>query len=159
MSLSWSTRRWAAAPALALLVLGLAGCGRGGTIGSPRVPLTQGAHVAATSRRCDQGKHVFCGLYLVVVDSHFSSSQALMSAERRRLRAYSWTVEQGDIGQEQSAVSPGEKFRLTYATAEGELRAIDEGWIQRPSAISLALAHAMFDRTAAMSLIVRSGPS
>ena len=159
MSSRRSTKCVAAISALALLAVGLAGCGQGSRLGSPTPPLVPGAHVVQQSRRCDTGEHVFCGLYLVVYDSRYGGSQALMSAERRRLRAYSWTVEQGDIGQEQSAVSPGEKFRLTYATAEGELRAIDEGWIQRPSAISLALAHAMFDRTAAMSLIVRSGPS
>lgn len=144
---------------MALPALALAGCGQGSSIGSPKLPLVTGAQVVQQARLCDKGQHVFCGLYLVVYDGQSRGSQALMSAERRRLRALGWSVGQGDIGQEQSAVSPDHKYRLTYATADGELRAIDLGWVQRPSAVSLALARAMFNRTAALEITVRAGPS
>lgn len=156
----WSTPGALSTLMLALLALEVAGCGQGSSLGSsPRLPLVAGAHVVQMARRCDTGQHVFCGLYLVVYDSRYRGSQALMSAERRHLRALGWSVEQGDIGQEQSAVSPDRKYRLTYATAEGELRAVDLGWVERPSAISLALAHGMFDRTAVLEVTVAAGPS
>jgi len=142
-----------------LLALGLAGCGQGGSISTPRLPLVYGAHVVQRSRLCDKGQHVYCGLYEVVYDSRYRGSQALMSAERRHLQSVKWSVGQGDIGQEQSAVSPDHKYRLTYATSEGELRAIDLGWVHRPSAVSQALAHAMFDQTAALEVTVAAGPS
>jgi hypothetical protein len=145
--------------ALALLVLGVTGCGQGSSIGSPTLPLVPGAHVVEQSRRCDTGHHVYCGLYMVVYGSRYRGSEALMSAERRHLRSLSWSTEQGDIGQEQSAVSPDRRYRLTYATAQGELRAIDLGWVKRPSSISLALAHAMFQGTAALEVTVAAGPS
>jgi len=145
--------------ALALLALGVAGCGSGGSIGTPTVPLTPGAQVVERSRRCDTGHNVFCGLYEVVVDGSYGGPRALMSAERRLLRSKHWSVGQGDIGQEQSAVSPDRKYRLIYAAADGELRAIDEGWVERPSAVSLALARAMFEGTAALEVTVAAGPS
>jgi hypothetical protein len=144
---------------LALLGLALAGCGQGGWISTPSLPLVRGAQIVQKSRRCDKGQHVFCGLYEVVVDGQYRGSQALMSAERRHLQSLSWSVGIGDIGQEQTAVAPNHKYRLTYATAEGELRAIDLGWVQRPSAISVALAHAMFGQTAALEVTVEAGPS
>ena len=143
-----------------LLALGVAACGNGGSLGnSPQIPLVSGAHVVQQSRRCDKGKDVYCGLYEVVADPRYRGSQALMSAERRHLQSLKWSVGQGDIGQEQSAVSPDHRYRLTYATSEGELRAIDLGWVERPSAVSQALAHAMFDQTAALEVTVAAGPS
>lgn len=146
---------------LVLTVLGLAaaGCGAGGSIGAPQLPLVQGASVVAQSRRCDKGQHVFCGLYEVVVDGRYQGSQALMSAERRHLKAHGWSVGKGDIGQEQTAVSPDHKYRVTYATDAGELRAIDLGWVQRPSDVSVALGRAMFGGTAALEVTVAAGPS
>jgi hypothetical protein len=94
-----------------------------------------------------------------VVDSRYPGSQTLMSAERRHLRALGWSVGIGDIGQEQTAVSPDHKYRLTYATDGGELRAIDLGWVQRPAAVSQALGRAMFAGTAALEVTVGAGPS
>ena len=146
--------------AVAMLVLGVAACGSGGSLGdSPQLPLVPGAHVVQQSRRCDKGKHVFCGLYMVIYDGRYRGSQAFMSAERKHLQSMGWSVGQGDIGQEQSAVSPDHRYRLTYSTSEGELRAIDLGWVQRPSAVSEALARAMFDQTAALEVTVSAGPS
>ena len=153
------TPRVLSALAIALPALALAGCGQGSSIGAPKLPLVTGAQVVQQARTCDKGQHVFCGLYLVVSDPLYRGSQALMSAERRHLQALGWSVGQGTIGQEQSAVSPDNSYRLTYATSDGELRAIDLGWVQRPSAVSLALAHAMFDRTAALEITVGAGPS
>ena len=115
--------------------------------------------MVAKSRRCDHGSNVYCDLYLAVIDRNFTGSQGFMSALRRHLKALHWSVGIGDIGQEQTAVSPGHKYRLTYATDEGELRAVDLGWVQRPSAVSVALARAMFQSTAALSVIVAAGPS
>jgi hypothetical protein len=123
------------------------------------LPLARGAQVVERSRRCDTGHNVFCGLYEVVVDSSYPGPRALMSAERRLLRSDRWSVGQGNIGQEQSAVSPDHKYRVTYAAADGELRAIDLGWVQRPAAVSLALARAMFAGTAALEVTVAAGPS
>lgn len=154
-----SRRSTTLALALALLGVSVASCGQGSSLGSPRLPLVQGAQVVRQARLCDKGQHVFCGLYEVVYDPRYGGSQAFMSAERRHLRALSWSVGQGDIGQEQTAVSPDRKYRLTYAASEGELRAIDLGWVKRPSSVSEALAHAMFDRTAALEITVRAGPS
>ncbi len=144
---------------LALIGLGLAGCGSAASLGTPTLPLARGAHVVERSRRCDTGHNVFCGLYEVVVDSSYPGPRALMSAERRLLRSKKWSIGQGAIGQEQSAVSPDRRYRLTYSAGDGELRAIDLGWVQRPSAVSLALARAMFAGTAALEVTVAAGPS
>lgn len=159
MSFRWLTPHVLRVLAAALLALGVAACGRGGSISTPQLPLVAGAHVVQQSRLCDKGQHVYCGLYEVIYDSRYRGSQALMSAERHHLQSLKWSVGQGDIGQEQSAVSPDHKYRLTYATSEGELRAIDLGWVKRPSAVSQALAHAMFDQTAALEVTVAAGPS
>jgi len=159
MSFIRSAPRVLAVLTVAVLGLALAGCGSGGSIGSPQLPLVGGASVVQKSRRCDKGQHVFCGLYEVVVDDRYPGSQALMSAERRHLQAHGWSVGKGDIGQEQTAVSPDHKYRVTYATDEGELRAIDLGWVQRPSDVSVALGRAMFGGTAALEVTVGAGPS
>jgi hypothetical protein len=144
-------------PAL-LLVLVVTGCG-GGHIGTPRLPLVDGAHVIAQARRCDQGSHVFCALDMVIVAPGFRSAQALMTGQRRRLRAHGWALQNTEVGQEQSAISPGQKYRLVYATASGDLLAVDQGWVQRPHSIALALARTMFDRVPAISLSLEAGPS
>jgi hypothetical protein len=102
---------------------------------------------------------VFCALDMVVVAPRFRSADALIGEQRRRLRSLGWTLQQSEVGQEQSAVSPGQKFRLIFATAPGDLLALDEGWVQRPHAISLALARTVFDRVPALSLSLEAGPS
>ena len=54
-------------------------------------------------------------------------------------------------------ISPGDKLRVTYATAYGDLKDIELGWISRAKPISLALSHAIFDRAAAMSVMLEIG--
>ena len=58
-----------------------------------------------------------------------------------------------------SAVSPGHKFRIVYATAAGDLLALDEGWIKRPLPIGVTLSNTLFDRKPAISLMVEAGPA
>jgi hypothetical protein len=115
--------------------------------------------VVAQARRCDQGTNVFCALDMVVVAPGFRSAEALMSEQRRRLRKHGWDLQDTEVGQEQSAISPGQKYRLVYATAAGDLLAVDQGWVQRPRPIALALAQTMFDRVPALSLSLEAGPS
>ncbi|MFL5822222.1 MAG: hypothetical protein ACJ764_02145 [Solirubrobacteraceae bacterium] len=148
---------WAWLPA-ALLVLLVTGCG-GSHLGTPKLPLVSGAQVVAQARRCDEGTHVFCALDMVIVAPSFHSAQDLMTEQRRRLRSLGWELQQTEVGQEQSAVSPGQKFRLIYATAAGDLLAVDQGWVDRPRLIAVALAHTLFDRLPALSLRLQAGPS
>jgi hypothetical protein len=147
--------RWLA---LGVVALGVAGCGQD-HIGTPRLPLVGGAQVIAQARQCDKGSNVFCALELVVTDSQYPSAQAMMTAQRQHLRSLGWAVQETEVGQEQSAVSPGQKYRLVYATAPGDLLAVDEGWVNRPQSIAQALSKTIFDRTPAMSLMLEAGPS
>lgn len=142
-----------------LLFLGLAGCGQGSSIGSPTLPLVAGAKVVKQVRRCDEGNHVFCAIELVVADGDFRSAGDFLITERRYLRGLGWSLQQGEIGQERSAVSPARKFRMIYATAAGDLLAIDLGWIQRPPSIALALSRTLFNGTPAISLMLEAGPA
>jgi len=149
--------------ALAALALALAGCG--GTGGSQtsldikQVPLVSGASVLAQARQCDQGANAFCALEAVIVDRRYHSSGALVASEHRQLRKLGWSSMAGDDGDEQAAESPGHKLRLTYATAANDLIGIDEKWIKRPGSIGLALSRTMFNRTAAMSVMLEVGPT
>jgi hypothetical protein len=156
---SSATGRRSAGLVLGLLALTLAGCGHGEALGSPRVPLVPGAQVIYKLRRCDPGHHVFCGLEVVVADRRFTSSGALVTSEVRRLKALGWALQQGEINQEQTALSPNGKLRIVYATAANDLLAIDFGWAQRTPEEVLTLAHTMFNRTPAMSLLLEAGPS
>jgi hypothetical protein len=40
-----------------------------------------------------------------------------------------------------------------------DLRGVDLGWIRRPRTITLALSNTMFDRSAAMSMMLEVGAS
>ncbi|HZE04710.1 MAG TPA: hypothetical protein VE127_05775, partial [Solirubrobacteraceae bacterium] len=68
-----------------------------------------------------------------------------------------WSLANGDTDQQSAANSPGHKLRLTFATAPGDLREIDLGHINRPWPITHALSSTMFDRTAAMSMMLEVG--
>ena len=48
---------------------------------------------------------------------------------------------------------------MTYATAYGDLKGIDLGWIKRSRTITLALSRALFDRASAMSVMLEVGSS
>lgn len=123
------------------------------------IPLVPGAHVAVQSRACDQGSHSFCAIDLVVVDHGYQSSDVLAKDESAVLRKNGWSPADGDTGSQSAANSPGHKLRLTYATATGDLQAIDLGFIGRPWPITYALSNSIFDRTAAMSMMLENGAS
>ncbi len=148
--------------ASAALLAGLAGCGGGSSTPSPKLsqlPLVRGAAIVTQVRECDKGANAFCAIELVVVGPRYSSSVDLVKAQRRRLKASGWSGVAPDDGQQRAAESPGQKLRITYATAAADLLGIDLEWIKRPHAITLALAHAMFNRSPAMSILLEAGPA
>jgi hypothetical protein len=147
--------------ALPALVVALAGCGQSGSSSSlslSQLPLVDGAKVVTKVGRCDRGANAFCAVQAVIVDRRFSSAGALVASEHRHLRKLGWTSAAGDNGNERAAESPGHKLRVTYATATGDLTAIDLGWIKRPRVIQATLARALFDQTPAMSVMLEAGP-
>ena len=146
----------------AMLALAAAGCGAGASSRSPNlagVPLIKGVSIVEHVRRCDRGANPYCAVQLVVVDTHYSSSAALLSSERRYLRSIGWAASAADIGSERAASSPGGKLRLTYATAALDLQAVDLGWIRRSPAIALAIARTMFERQPARAPMLEPGSS
>ncbi len=148
--------------ALPLVIIGLVACGSGGGDQVPNVaglPLVNGARVVTQAKQCDPGSSAFCAVEMVVVDPKFGSSQQLVKGERLHLLAAGWTRINGDTGDEIAAQSPGHKLRVTYATASGDLKGIDLGWIQRSRPITLALSQALFNRDSAMSVMLELGSS
>jgi hypothetical protein len=156
-----TARRLGVAGALALAVA-LAGCGTSKDDRTPTVsavPLLPGAKIASQVRECDAGSHPFCTVELVVTDPRYKSSDNLAHDESKRLRKSGWSLADGDTSTESSANSPGHKFRLTYSTAADDLQQIDLGQITRRRPITLALSNSMFDRAAAMSMMLEVGAS
>ena len=148
------------AVALTASVTALTGCGGGSGSRAPdlaALPLIKGTSVVTHAKQCDRGAHAFCALELVVVDLRFKNSADLLEAEHRRLRRAGWSAANGDTGEQHAAESPGQKLRVTYATADGDLKGIDLGWIQRPRTITLALSRALFDRRPTLSLMLENG--
>lgn len=111
------------------------------------------------TRRCDEGSHAFCSVDMVVIDPLKRSSGELLVAERKQLRKLGWTLQEGEIEQERSAVSPSHKLRIVYATAAGDLLALDQDWIKRPQSIGKTLSRTLFAGLPAISLIVEAGPA
>jgi hypothetical protein len=143
-------------------VVALAGCGQGSTPSSlnlRKVPLVPGATVMRTTTECDAGSNPFCAIEAVIVDPHFTSSGALVASEDRRLHQFGWKSSAGDDGDEVAADSPGQKLRVTFATAVDDLIGIDEKWIKRPQSITSALDQTMFTRSPAMSIMLEQGPT
>jgi hypothetical protein len=122
-----------------------------------RLPLVVGTRVVASARQCDAGANAFCSVQLVVVGPRYPSSDALLRAEHRRLLSLGWSGANADTGEQHAADSPGRKLRVTYATAFGDLLGLDLGWIHRSNTVELALSHAMFDRSSAMSMLLEEG--
>lgn len=159
--------RKAGARALGLLSLaavsaGLAGCGQDGArapLDASGLPLIAGAQVVAQARQCDRGANAFCALELVAVNPRYHSSGDFLVAERRHLRALGWSLVGGQVSGERAAESPGHKLRVTYSTASSDLQQAELGLIQRAQTIELALSHALFNGTPAMSLMLEDGPS
>ena len=148
--------------ALAGLISTLTGCGQGTAQRAPdlrRLPLVDGARIVAQAQRCDRGANAFCAVQLVIVNRRFRSSTDLLKGEHRLLLQSGWTGANGDTGEEHAADSPGHKLRVTYATADGDLKGIDLGWIKRPRQITLALSRALFDRVPALSVMFEVGSS
>jgi hypothetical protein len=147
--------------ALALALI-LAGCGASQAQRTPTagdIPLVSGAQIAVQTRACDRGSRAFCSIDLVVVDHHYVSSDVLALDESHVLRKHGWSLADGDTGLQTAANSPGHKLRLTFSTADGDLREVDLGTINRPWPIVYALSSTMFDRTAAMSMRLEIGAS
>jgi hypothetical protein len=147
--------------AVAAVVAGLAGCGGSASSSSPTrsdLPLVRGASVASEVRECDKGTDAFCAVELVVLGHGYGSSADLVKAERDHLKQAGWSGVAPDDGQQRAAASPGQKLRVTYATAAADLLGIDLGWIQRPRRITTRLAQTMFDRSPAMSVLLEAGP-
>jgi hypothetical protein len=144
------------------LVVGLAGCGQHATTASPslsNLPLVRGANVVSQVHQCDKGANAFCAIELVVLGRGYASSADLVKAERDHLKQSGWSGVAPDDGQQRAAASPGQKLRITYATAAADLLGIDLGWIKRPHPITTRLARAMFDRSPAMSVLLEAGPA
>jgi hypothetical protein len=140
----------------------LAGCGASKASRTPsvaQVPLVPGATVAKQVRECDTGSNAYCAIVFVVLDHRYRSSDQLTVDEAHHLRKSGWSVANGDTGVESAANSPSHGLRVTYATALNDLRGVDLGWIKRPRTITLALSDAMFDRSAAMSMMLEVGAS
>jgi hypothetical protein len=149
---------------LALLgtAAGLAACGGsagGRTPDLAALPLVKGATVIAQTKRCDPGASAYCAVEIVVSSSGYKTSLDFLKGEEDHLHALGWAATQGDTGAQRAAVSPGNKLRVTYATADGDLKGIDLGWIKRPRSIELALSRALFDRASALSFMLEVGPS
>jgi hypothetical protein len=136
----------------------LAGCGGGAR--SPKLeslPLVPGAHVVTQVRLCDQGSKPYCALELVVADPRYTSSRELVVAERNLLRGRGWTGANAQTADELADESPGDKLRITYATAYGDLKGIDLAWIQRTKQLQKSLSRQMFAGTPSMSAQLQIG--
>jgi hypothetical protein len=148
---------------LAILALALlAGCGsnnRSASLNLRQLPLIDGARVIAQARQCDVGSNAYCALQAVIVDRRFTSSGALTAGEDRLLHRLGWKSSAGDDGDEAAADSPGQRLRVTFATAMNDLIGLDEKWITRPWPIWAALDQTMFDGVPAMSLMLEEGPT
>jgi hypothetical protein len=142
--------------ALALLV---AGCGGTGvrTPDLARLPLVPGTRAMEKVRQCDKGSQAYCAIEMVVVAPKLHTSWQLVNAETRLLSRHRWTAEDAINGDERAAQSPGDKLRVTYATAYADLQGIDLGWIQRDHRITEALSDALFHRGATMSVMLEVG--
>src|SRR5580704_17589472 len=160
-----TARRVVAATLAAAVLTGagvLAGCGGNGGTRAPtlgKLPLAAGSQVVARVKKCDRGQNAYCALELVVVNRDYQNSWALVAGERRSLSQGGWTQTHADTGDEHAAQSPGDKLRVTYATAMGELKDVVLGWITRSHTISVALSKTIFARAAAMSVLLELGPA
>jgi hypothetical protein len=155
--------RVAAAGALGSgVALLLAACGQGSAPGTPAVrgvPLAPHVRIVERVRRCDGGAHPYCARQLVLASdpADYPSSGALLAAETRTLRRAGWSQAEGDTDYERGVESPGNRLRVTLATAADDLRSVEEGRIPRAPAIARALSAEMFARAPALSLMLQAG--
>jgi hypothetical protein len=140
----------------------VAGCGTGGGSKPPtldKLPLLPGSKVVAQAHQCDKGANAYCALEVVIVDQRFKNSKQLVDAEHDWVHSAGWNGVTADTGNERAAESPGHKYRVTYATASGDLTGIDLGWIKRSRKIAVALSRSLFAHAPAMSVLLEFGES
>lgn len=150
------------APLALFALLPLAGCGSASSTrpaSLQQLPLVQGGRIVSQAKECDRGSNAFCALEAVIVDRSAANSGALTAAEDRLLHQQGWKSSAGDDGDEVAANSPGQKLRVTFATALDDLIGLDEKWIKRAHSIELALDRTMIERTPAMSIMLEVGPT
>jgi hypothetical protein len=144
------------------VIAALAGCGQSSSQRTPdisKLPLVSGARIVTEVHQCDKGAAGFCAYELVVIAPRYTSSMALLDSEHRHLLKLGWSGAAPDTGEQRAAESPGHKLRVTYATAFGDLKGIDLGWITRPQPITMALSRALFNRASTLSLTLETGSS
>ena len=146
---------------LAVALVAAAACGSGTTRAPDvnKLPLVPGAQVVTKASQCDKGANAFCAVELVVVDKHYKDSLSLLLSERDALKRSGWTGTSPDTGEQAADISPGQQLRVTYATAAGDLKGIDLGWIKRSRPVTVALSHAMFARSPTLSMMLELGAS
>jgi hypothetical protein len=136
----------------------LVGCGGGShTPHLSSLPLVPGARVVTNVRRCDRGANPYCTLELVVVDSSYASSRSFVLAERDLLKGHGWSGASPQTADELADTSPGNKLRITYASAYVDLKGVDLGWIQRSPAVQRSLSRQLFVGSPAMSALLQPG--
>lgn len=148
--------------ALLATLVAIAGCGSASSTRPKslrQVPLVPGAQIVSRATQCDGGSDPFCALEAVVVDRGVATSGALTAAEDRLLHRHGWKSSAGDDGDEVAADSPGQKLRVTFATAFDDLVGLDEQWIKRAPSIQIALERTLINRTSAMSIMLEVGPT
>ncbi|MGO9903693.1 MAG: hypothetical protein ACLP0J_29420 [Solirubrobacteraceae bacterium] len=139
--------------------MALAGCGSSGARVPPRwgLPLVPGTRVSVDARVCDKGADAFCARELVITGASYRSSNGLLADEHQLLRARGWQRIDATTGAEYGADSPGDKLRISYATAWEELSAVDYGWIKRKRLVALALSKALITHTPTLSVLLQYG--
>jgi hypothetical protein len=146
----------------ALVIIGaagaLAGCGHASrTPSAAHLPLLPGSSVIVKVRECNRGANPYCSLQMVVQNPTYPKPRRLLFDERDYLYHHGWRAASPDTGVELAAESPGNKWRVTYATALQDLKGVDLGWIARPPAVAHALDRAVFDRVATISVLLEVG--
>jgi hypothetical protein len=140
----------------------LAGCGQSNSsraLSLDQLPLLPGSKIVARAQQCDKGANAYCALEAVIVDARFKNSQELVDAEHDWVHNAGWNGVTADTGNERAAESPGHRYRVTYATASGDLTGIDLGWIKRSRTIAYALSKSLFAHAPAMSILLETGES
>jgi hypothetical protein len=146
----------------AAVALAVAACGGHNAQHTPnlaQLPLVDGTRVVTSVRTCDPGKNAYCAWELVVSGARYRSSEALLKALHHYLRVRGWTSANADTGQQRAQDSPGHRLRVTYATADGDLRGIDLGWIKRSRPVQLALSRSIFEHVPTLSILYEAGAS
>ncbi len=145
--------------AACMLLAGCGGASNNRDVGLKNVPLPRGAQVMARVRVCDRGANAYCAEQLLVTGPRYATSADLLNSENARLRQLGWSDNRGNTGKQLAAQSPGNEFRVYFTTAYNDLLALDMGWIHRSAPIGRALSAAIFDRAAAISVMLVRGSS